>query len=113
MIKVITTDTFNKNVKNLSKKDRLLYKDLEYLFELLQENPKAGIHLGNNAYKIRIKNSSNNKGKRGGYRVISYLYTNEIIGLLTMYSKSKQENIFEDEINDLIVELAKNFDEGL
>jgi len=111
MVEVIATNTFSKNVKKISKKDKLLYKDL--LYNLLQENPKSGIFLGNNAYKIRLKNSSNNKGKSGGYRVISYLYKDDVVGLLTIYSKSEKENIFEDEIDSLIVELAKNFDEGL
>lgn len=113
MVEVIVTNTFSKNVKKISKKDKLLHKDLQYLYNLLQENPKSGIFLGNNAYKIRLKNSSNNKGKSGGYRVISYLYKDDVIGLLTIYLKSEKENIFEDEIDSLIVELAKNFDEGL
>jgi len=109
MIEIITTNTFNKNVKSLSKKDKLLYKDLQYLYNLLQENPNSGTSLGNNAYKIRIKNSSSKKGKSSGYRVISYIYKNDIIGLLTIYSKSNKENIFESEIDNLIVELASDF----
>jgi mRNA-degrading endonuclease RelE of RelBE toxin-antitoxin system len=103
---IITTDTFDKNVKKISKKDKLLYKDLQILLETLSKNPKEGTALGNNAYKIRLQNSSCNRGKSGGYRVISYFWNEKTLGLLTIYSKSERENIFENEIEALIKELA-------
>ncbi len=108
MVDIITTGTFEKNVKKISKKDKLLYKDLKDLLELLIEKPDSGTYLGNNSYKIRIKNSSSNKGKSGGYRIISYFWNDNILGLLTIYSKSDRENIFENEIDTLIKELAQN-----
>ncbi|MDQ7047941.1 MAG: type II toxin-antitoxin system RelE/ParE family toxin [Sulfurovum sp.] len=103
---IITTDTFDKNVKKIYKKDKLLYKDLQRLLEALSTNPKEGISLGNNAYKIRLQNSSSNRGKSGGYRVVSYFWNEKTLGLLTIYSKSERENIFEHEIELLIKELA-------
>ncbi len=103
---IVTTDTFDKNVKKISKKDKLLYKDLQTLLEILSKNPKEGKALGNNAYKIRLQNSSSGKGKSGGYRVISYFWNEKTLGLLTIYSKSERENIFEKEIEALISELA-------
>ncbi|MDQ7084271.1 MAG: type II toxin-antitoxin system RelE/ParE family toxin [Sulfurovum sp.] len=87
-------------------KDKLLYKDLQRLLEVLSKNPKEGKSLGNNAYKIRLQNSSSNRGKSGGYRVISYFWNEKTLGLLTIYSKSERENIFENEIELLIKELA-------
>ena len=44
-MEIITTPTFEKNVKKIAKKDTLLYKDLENLLELLTQNPKSGIPL--------------------------------------------------------------------
>lgn len=108
MVNIVTIPTFEKNAKKIAKKDKLLHKDLQKLFEMLTNNPREGTFLGHNCYKIRIQNSSANKGKSGGYRVISYYYDMETLGLLTIYSKSDRENIFQNEIDELIRELAEN-----
>ena len=92
---IITIPTFDKNVKKIAKKDKLFYLDLQELLSILQKNPKEGIYIGNDCYKIRLKNSSANKGKSGGYRVISYYFNDNKLALLTIYSKSDRENIFE------------------
>jgi len=38
----------------------------------LEENPKSGIELSSDLYKIRLENSSSKVGKSGGFRVIYY-----------------------------------------
>ena len=54
----------------------------------LIKNPLMGTELGNNTYKIRIKNSDNNRGKSGGYRIITYIVDENCkIYLVTIYSK--------------------------
>ena len=108
MPEIITLPTFDKNAKRIAKKDKLFYKDLQKLLDILDNNPKEGIYLGNNCYKIRLRNSSANRGKSGGYRIISYYFNDNKLALLTIYSKSNRENIFEHEIEELIIELAKN-----
>jgi len=101
--KIIPTDEFIKNLKKLTKKNKNIKKDIFYLIEILENNPKEGIYLGNNTYKIRLKNSSNNKGKSGGYRIITYLIDeNGEVYLITIYSKSNRENILDEEIKQLI-----------
>ena len=67
-----------------------------------------GINLGNNIYKVRIKNSDKNSGKSSGYRLISYLklIENELF-LMFIYDKSEIENINEKEIDRFILELSK------
>ena len=62
-----------------------------------------GTELGNNTFKIRIKNSDNNKGKSAGYRIITYCI-NDIkeVSLVTIYSKSEKENILDLELKELI-----------
>ncbi|MCB9097538.1 MAG: type II toxin-antitoxin system RelE/ParE family toxin [Aliarcobacter sp.] len=67
-----------------------------------------GINLGNNIYKVRIKNSDKNSGKSSGYRLISYLklIENELY-LMFIYDKSEIENINEKEIDKFILELYK------
>jgi mRNA-degrading endonuclease RelE of RelBE toxin-antitoxin system len=107
MVNIVTIPTFEKNAKKIAKRDKLLFKDLQKLFEILTNNPREGTSLGNNCYKIRIQNSSAKRGKSGGYRVVSYYCDKEVLGLLTIYSKSDRENIFQNEIDELIRELSE------
>jgi len=59
--------------------------------------------LGHNTFKIRIKNSDNNKGKSGGYRVITYFVSEDgEVYLLTIYFKSDRESILDLEIEELL-----------
>jgi len=49
--------------KPLLRKYPSLKKDLLNLEKILMDNPRHGIPLGHNAYKIRVKISSKGKGK--------------------------------------------------
>jgi len=101
--KVIPTPEFIKNLKALKKRYKSIKKDILLLSEKLEENPKIGICLGNNIYKIRVKNSDNNKGKSAGYRIITYLIDEDLeIYLVTIYSKTDRENILDYELQDII-----------
>ncbi len=53
-------------------------------------------------YKIRVRNSDAKRGKSGGYRVIYYLKTKEVIILVTLYSKTEQTDIQTDEVQSII-----------
>lgn len=104
---ITAVDTFKKELKKLSKRYKSLKKDYLELLELLStSNPKdISIHLSSNCYKIRLKNSDNNKGKSGGYRVIYLLIEDDFeIILLSIYSKSDYENISDSEIDKKIIE---------
>jgi len=90
---VNVVDEFKRDTKKLFKKYKSIKNDILELIEKLEEDYKIGIHLGNNLYKIRVKNSDIG-GKSGGYRVIYYtkLSSNSIY-LLTIYSKTQKESI--------------------
>ena len=104
---LITTRVFEKNVKALSKKYPSLKTDLRALQNELQENPKAGIHLGNDIYKILLAIKSKAKGKSGGARVITYVrIVEETVYLLSIYDKSQKANISEALIKELIKQLG-------
>ena len=61
------------------------------------------IELENNTFKIRIKNSDNNKGKSAGYRIITYCINDKNeVSLVTIYSKAEKENILDLELKELI-----------
>ena len=80
-----------------------IFLDIEELKSELLKNPKAGIDLGNNCYKIRVANSSIPTGKRGGFRVVTYyLDTSNVTRLLFIYSKKDQESISDKELKDII-----------
>ncbi len=108
------TTNFLKSAKPLLKKYISLKKDLLMLEKELIQNPHIGISLGNNAYKIRLKISSKQKGKSGGARVITLVESNLLIKtekvsenetyvyLLSIFDKSETENISEKELKDLI-----------
>ncbi|QSZ42176.1 hypothetical protein GJV85_08645 [Sulfurimonas aquatica] len=93
-LNIKTLSCFQKDVKRLYKKYKQLPSDLKVLNKELLENPKSGIELGHECYKIRLANSSNPTGKSGGFRVI-YYYIDEDnnLYLMSMYAKSELENI--------------------
>lgn len=102
-LKIISLDSFGRDVKRLYKKYKQLSTDLKNLQDILKEDPKSGIKLGNNCYKIRLANASVPTGKSGGFRVIYYFLDKEAhIYLMAMYSKSELENISEEKIIEIL-----------
>lgn len=114
------TDNFRSAAKPLLKKYRSLANDLLKLEKELVENPRLGTPLGQDAYKIRLKITSKNKGKSGGARVISLVdpvligHTEQTspeeitVNLLSIYDKSDVANITDKELKDLI----RSFNKG-
>ena len=104
--KIIPTKVFEKELKALFKKYRSLKDDLNLLKLDLLENPKTGIHLGKDVYKIRLAIKSKGKGKSGGARVITHFkVTKETIYLLSIYDKSQESSISENQIIELIKQI--------
>ncbi|MDQ1244932.1 MAG: hypothetical protein QG565_1272 [Campylobacterota bacterium] len=103
---IVTLPEFDKNVNKLAKRYKNIKNDLLSLVLELQNNPKSGTHLFKNCYKIRLANSSVPTGKSKGFRAITYFIDeNSNIYLLTIYSKSDQENITDLEIIELLQEI--------
>jgi mRNA-degrading endonuclease RelE of RelBE toxin-antitoxin system len=102
-LKIISLDSFEKDVKRLAKKYNKIASDLRELGNTLTDNPKAGIAMSNSLYKLRLKNSSASSGKSGGFRVI-YYYIDEQnnIYLMKIYSKTEIENISEEKLLDIL-----------
>lgn len=103
-MQIKTTTPFERNIKKLYKKDKHLLKEYEQLLKDLQENQNLGTLVKDGIYKIRLQNKSNNKGKSGGYRVITYTKIEDTILLVHIYSKSDMENIKESLIFDIIAD---------
>lgn len=113
-VTVSITQSFRTAAKPLLKKFPSLPSDLTRLEKELIENPRLGIPLGNETFKIRLKITSKGKGKSGGARVISLVETTIIglaekisegeitVTLITIYDKSDVGNISDKELKDLI-----------
>jgi mRNA-degrading endonuclease RelE of RelBE toxin-antitoxin system len=108
-LKIISLDSFKKDAKKLYKKNKKLPIDLKTLNDTLNENPKAGIELSSDLYKIRLENSSSKTGKSGGFRVIYYyIDKNENLYLLKIYSKTETPNIKEEVLIKILKEHLGN-----
>ncbi len=100
-----TLASFDKELKQLSKRYRSIKTDMRQLYQELLQNQKAGIKIVDNCYKIRLANSSIPTGKSGGFRAIYYYIDDEnSIILLSIYSKTEQSNISEDRILQILKE---------
>ncbi|MDO3641572.1 type II toxin-antitoxin system RelE/ParE family toxin [Mucilaginibacter sp. L3T2-6] len=95
--RVIYSSHFIRKAKDLNKKHLSFKVDLEALEQSLIANPKQGDNLGAGLYKVRLAVKSKGKGKRGGYRVITYLVSEAnndiVINMLTVYDKSEESSI--------------------
>lgn len=103
--KIVTTDDFKREIKFFIKKYHSFLEDLKKFEKELLKNPEIGDKLGDNTRKIRMAIASKGKGKRGGARIIAcnvlISIENTNIYLLTIYDKSEQDSITEQEIRRL------------
>ena len=109
LINIDLTPEYRKNLKDLAKKYRNIRSDIQPLILELQKgniigDRLTGFGLDIYIYKVRVKNSNIKKGKSAGYRLIYLLESEKSILLLTIYSKSKQEDITVNEINSILNE---------
>ena len=106
-IQIDLTPHFQRNLRDLAKHYRRVRSDLQPLVAQLQAGELPGDRLSGVKYtvfKVRLKNSSVQKGKSGGYRVIYYLKTADRIILATIYSKSDRADVPAEVIEDAIAE---------
>src|SRR5579872_2871212 len=96
---IILVDSFEKELKHLSKKYPSIKKDLAKLAGRLLSEPMLGTPIGNDCYKIRLAITSKGKGKPAGARVITHvLVTKQSIYMLSIYDKSEAANITDGDI---------------
>jgi len=94
---------FKKDLKILSKKYKKIADDIRKVILDLKANPKAGAYIQYNCYKIRVPNSSTQRGKSGGFRIIYYFLDKQNnLYLMNIYSKTKKENISDNELLELL-----------
>ena len=90
----------------MAKKYPSLIKEIQILYQQLEQQPTSGISLGKGCYKIRLAIASKNTGKSGGARVITYvMVANETVYLLSIYDKSEQGDIVANDVQSLIKQI--------
>jgi hypothetical protein len=108
---VFLTPHFERRYKRFSKKFASLEGELDELIADLTRSPTMGQPLGSGLYKIRLAVKSKGKGKSGGFRIVSYLVTenedNTDIFLITMYDKSEDSSIDKDTLLTMIAGLSE------
>ena len=98
--KIVTSPLFDKRYKRFKKKFPSLENELAEFVKLIDENPRLGVLITDNVYKIRLASSDKNSGKSGGFRIITFV-VNEVstaqyeINLLIIYDKSEESSIIE------------------
>lgn len=104
-IQIALTHRFKRDLRDLAKGYHSIRADLQPLIEQLQSGKIPGdriVGVKYQVFKVRLKNSDIQKGKSGGYRVVYYLKTDEIIILATIYSKSDLLDVSNEIIEDAI-----------
>lgn len=104
VIQVRFTDQFQRRVRNLKKKYRLIQSDIQPIIEQLQAGDFVGNQVSGTGYifKVRVRNSDIQKGQSAGYRLIYQLESPTSVVLLLIYSKSEQTDVAVEEIQFVI-----------
>lgn len=101
--RVRTISAFERHSKPLMKKYPSLRDELKDLVLHLREDPEQGVPLGMGCYKIRVAIASKGKGRSGGARVVTCVYSIEAtVWLLTIFDKSDRESISDKELKALV-----------
>jgi mRNA-degrading endonuclease RelE of RelBE toxin-antitoxin system len=109
LVKIDLTPEYKRNLRKLSKKYRQIRSDVQPILEQLQGGNFIGDRISGMGeeyviLKLRIKNSNIQKGKSAGYRLIYQVESPTSVLLLTIYSKSDQEDISYNEIRSILAE---------
>jgi mRNA-degrading endonuclease RelE of RelBE toxin-antitoxin system len=110
-MKINYGEGFKRQLKRLAKRYRFVKTDIKPVLDSLEAGETPGDQLIGHSYalyKVRLKNSDNKKGKSGGYRVIYYLKTDEDCSLVTIYSKSDQGDIAQNELESLVKDIVES-----
>jgi mRNA-degrading endonuclease RelE of RelBE toxin-antitoxin system len=104
---VRTIPRFDKSLKRLAKHFPKVKRELAELVQELENDAILGdqiptVHF--EVYKVRLANPDAQKGKSGGFRVIYYLKTTNLVLFINIYSKSEQTDMAPSEIAEWIEE---------
>ncbi|NJM06537.1 type II toxin-antitoxin system RelE/ParE family toxin [Candidatus Gracilibacteria bacterium] len=99
------TSEFKRNIRQLARKYRRIKTDIQPILDELGASKVPGDRIpgiNEEVYKVRARNSDSQRGKSGGYRMIYEVTAEDSIILLTVYSKTEQDDISPQEIAAII-----------
>lgn len=103
MMKIRISDEFKSAYKRLKKKHKSLETDFEALLVSLQANPRQGVEILEDIWKIRLNITSKGRGKSGGARVIVRIrIIMDELQLLYIYDKADFENVSDSYLRDIL-----------
>lgn len=111
-VHIVYTPEFKRNLRALAKKYRHIRSDVQPVIAKLESGEVVGVQVPGTPYtifKVRVRNSDIQKGKRSGYRMIYHLKTPTNVILVTLYSKLDQADISQKEIRRILKEVDKHF----
>jgi len=103
-VRIESTASFDREARHLQKRYPSFLTDLKSFIQTLTLTPTLGTDLGQGLRKVRMSIKAKGKGKRGGARVITYLFseTTSTLKLLYIYDKSERESISKKELENLL-----------
>jgi len=105
-IAVYFTPNFNKRYRKYQKKYHSLESDMKLFLENL--NNTSSIDLGGGIYKYRLMVKSKNKGKSGGFRILTLEIlvsgNDKDVTLIAIYDKNEQASISKSKIMEILKE---------
>ncbi len=102
---------FGKQLERLERKYRRTADEVDSLLVQLERGERPGQRIprvGYAVYKVRLPNRAARRGKSGGFRVIYYVQFSDRVTLLTIYSKSDENDISARAIQELAREADEN-----
>lgn len=105
----IFTAWFDRNLKSLAKHHPNLRGDFESFLRSFNAESYPVIPGTGGARKARMP--AKGKGKRGGYRLVYYLYEGDHVWLITIYDKVQKENLSSAE-ERVVSQLIQRIREG-
>ena len=110
-MKIVSTPTFLKEAKSLSKKYPSFRDDLVRFIASLTQNPNQGVLLSHGYRKIRMSITSKGKGKSGGARIITFnCIVNaqcDCIVLVMVYDKSERSSVSMEQLRIIVAAFSK------
>ena len=106
-VNVRFTDDVLRQVRDLAKRYRQIRADIQPVIQQLEAGETLGDRvsgIGYTVFKVRIKNSDIQKGKRAGYRLLYHVESPSNVLLVLLDSKSDQADVAAAEIRDVITE---------
>ena len=110
-VQVEFTPEFKRNLRALAKRYRHIRYDVQPMIDQLRAGEVVGDQVPRTRYtvfKVRVRNSDIQKGKRSGYRIVYHLKTPTSIILVTIYSKLDQADISAEQIRRILIEFDKH-----